>query len=218
MRGNALNDCRTHRGRKKKTAPFDTTPQADYATIEGGLSMATQNSARTHQSLLTDREREIIREAARAAFTAGLMQSEERSKDVFADTEKRLRNLPVLQEKILKDRESIAELEAHGSPMHSAVLARFKSSGSLSPEDMVEVAIQNMRDSIVISEHEIAMIEKGLSFIKGDQYAEIIPLLYFDGMTARDVAEAMSCDRSTIFRQKARLVQRIAVFLYGVNA
>jgi hypothetical protein len=181
--------------------------------------MASSSGAKSAKNLLTDREREIIREAATAAFAAGVVRSETRTKDAFKGTERRLYNLPVLRLKVENDKERLTELRIHGSPMHSKSVVRFDRTGSrLKPDEMIDAIVQDVNAQIAASEYEIETVEKALSIIESDPYFKIIPYSFFDGMTAENASYKMPCERSTFFRHKARLIQRLAVFLYGVDA
>ena len=176
-------------------------------------------STKNAKELLTDREREIIREAATAAFAAGLVRSETRTKDAFKDTEQRLYNLPTLRLKVENDKGRLVLLQTNGSPMRSNSIIRFDRTGSrIKPEEKLDALIQDETAKIAANEYEIETIEKALSIIEADPYFDIIPYLFFDGMTVEEASVEIACDRATIFRHKARLVQRLAVFLYGVDA
>ena len=41
---------------------------------------------------------------------------------------------------------------------------------------------------------------------------------YFDGKNDAEIAKLMTCDPSTVRRNKSRVISRLAVFLYGVTA
>jgi hypothetical protein len=176
-------------------------------------------STKSAKELLTDREREIIREAATAAFAAGLARSETRTKDAYKDTEQRLYNLPILRLKVERDKERLVELHTHGSTMNSKSVIRFDRTGNrLKPDEMIDALTQDMNAKIAANEYEIETIETALSIIASDPYFNIIPYLFFDSMTVEEASVEIACDRATIFRHKTRLVQRLAVFLYGVDA
>lgn len=181
------------------------------------------NSANTATSQLTGREMEIVRaaakEAAQTAFAAGMVRSTERSTKAYEDTERRLRNLPILRLKAESDKKLLVELQTHGFPMRNASIARFKHSEScVAPEDALGALIQDLAARIAATEYEIATMEKALALIEGDQYADVISCLYFDGMTVLGTAATICCDKSSVFRHRGRLVRRLAVFLYGVDA
>jgi hypothetical protein len=181
--------------------------------------MASSSGAKSAKNLLTDREREIIREAAMAAFAAGSARSETRTKDAFKDTEQRLYNLPILRLKVENDRERLTELRIHGSPMHSKSVIRFDRTGSrLKPDEMIDALVQDVSAQIAASEYEIETVEAALRVIESDPYFDLISYLFFEGMTAEDASYKLHCERSTVFRHKARLIQRLAVFLHGVDA
>ena len=181
--------------------------------------MAASTSPKNTKNLLTDREREIIREAATAAFAAGLVQSTTRSSDAYKDAERRLYNLPVLRAKVENDKEKLIELQTHGSPTRSKSIVRLDRSGSrILPEEKLDALIRDITASIAANEYEIETVEKALSIVEKDPYYEIIPCIYFGGMSAEDTCGEVHCERSTVFRQRTRLVQRVAVYLYGVDA
>jgi len=181
--------------------------------------MAATKSAKNIKSLLTDREREIIREAATAAYSAGLVQSTTRSTAAYSDTEKRIYNLPVLKAKVENDRDKLVELQTDGSPMRSASVVRHNRSGSrLKPDEIIDALIQDITAQIAANKYEIETVEKALTIIEKDPYYNIIPCLYFYGMSVEETGGEVACDRSTVFRHRTRLVQRVSVFLYGVDA
>ena len=61
-------------------------------------------------------------------------------------------------------------------------------------------------------------MERALAYIEEHPYFEIIKLKYFKCMTDAAIAERLSCDVSTIRRNRKRLVQSVALFLYGSAA
>ncbi|GHV35052.1 hypothetical protein FACS1894187_06920 [Synergistales bacterium] len=139
--------------------------------------------------------------------------------DVFKATEKRLYAYPVIKAKIESDRNMLKSYLAGDKPTKCSAFVRFQKSGvRLSDEEILEMLTRDTRAKIAANEFEIETIDKAMEIIAADQYAKVIPCLYFDGKTVAETGEAVPCDRSTVFRQKARLVQRLATFLYGVSA
>ena len=57
------------------------------------------------------------------------------------------------------------------------------------------------------------MIEKALDDIRLDEYYDIIPLVYYHGLTTEEVAETLNKDTSTIYRNKKRLVKKLEIKL-----
>lgn len=68
-------------------------------------------------------------------------------------------------------------------------------------------------DNIPITTEYVKMIEKALDDIRGDEYYNIIPLVYYHGLTTEEVAETLNKDTSTIYRNKKRLVKKLEIKL-----
>ena len=68
-------------------------------------------------------------------------------------------------------------------------------------------------DNIPITADYVKMIEKALDDIRTDEYYDIIPLVYYHGLTTEDVAETLQKDTSTIYRNKKRLVKKLEIKL-----
>lgn len=68
-------------------------------------------------------------------------------------------------------------------------------------------------ENIPITAEYVKMIEKALDDIRSDDYYEIIPLVYYHGMTTEDVAENLNKDTSTIYRNKKRLIKKLEIKL-----
>ena len=65
---------------------------------------------------------------------------------------------------------------------------------------------------------EIRIIKSALFLISDDPYYKIISNYYFYGNTMRNSAFNVSCDISSIIRNKKRLLKIMAFRLYGVDA
>ena len=65
---------------------------------------------------------------------------------------------------------------------------------------------------------EISKIKKALSFIADDPYYRTIPDCYFYGLRSSEVGISLHCDGSTVHRNKRRILERLALYLYGVEA
>ena len=66
---------------------------------------------------------------------------------------------------------------------------------------------------IPITVEYVKLLEKALDDIRTDEYYDIIPLVYYHGMTTEEVAEEMEKDTSTIYRNKKRLVKKLEIKL-----
>jgi hypothetical protein len=111
------------------------------------------------------------------------------------------------------------EIKADGAPAGRKDIIRYMKTGQrLSPEDIQEALIWDLSVEIARNEHEIETIEKALSFIEDDPYCFIVGHKYFEGKNDEQIAYEMHCDTTTIWRNKNRLISRLAVFLYGATA
>jgi hypothetical protein len=141
------------------------------------------------------------------------------SKDVYKATEKRLYAYPVIKEKIENDMDMLARYMEGEKPSKSSWFVRYQKSGTrLSDDEIIETLITDLKAKIAANEFEIETIDKAMKFIEADPYAKVISCLYFECKNIAETCEEAHCDRSTVFRQKSRLVQRLSVFLYGVDA
>jgi len=66
--------------------------------------------------------------------------------------------------------------------------------------------------------YEIECVEKALTAIEADAYYETVNGKYIDGRSDEQIAEAVPCDYTTVWRNRKRLVQKVAVMLYGAQA
>lgn len=64
----------------------------------------------------------------------------------------------------------------------------------------------------------INVMDKVFDLIKDDEYYPIIELHYMKGFTIEKTANVLSLERTTVYRQKRRLIRRISLILYGDEA
>jgi len=70
----------------------------------------------------------------------------------------------------------------------------------------------------LLLKHEIRIIKNALSFVSGNPYYRILPAMYFHVHTKRKVAENITCDQSTVHRNRNKMLGEIALRIYGVEA
>jgi hypothetical protein len=139
--------------------------------------------------------------------------------DSYKATEKRLYAYPVIKEKIEHDREMLERYIAGDKPSRDKSIVRFQRSGvRLSDEEILKVLIQDITAKIAANEYEVETIDRAMEIIANDQYVNLITYLYFEGRSVDEICDGVPCERSTVFRHRSRLVQIIAIFLYGVSA
>ena len=83
---------------------------------------------------------------------------------------------------------------------------------------MLEAMIRDLRARIAADEYEVETLGRALKDIADDPYFLSVKGKFLDGMTDDRIAETIPCDPSTVRRNRGRLVRKIAVLLYGVEA
>ena len=118
------------------------------------------------------------------------------------------------------DRLDISDLikEVTNRKSKDIIFRSAKNGEYLSGEDIVRLKIDNINRRISENLRHLRRIEDGIKAISGDAYEKIISLRYFEGLSAEATAEVLHCDLSTVRRNKVRLLQKIAVRMYGAVA
>lgn len=164
-------------------------------------------------------ETKHIEKAISEAIQAGRSQAEQRPKDIYKATERRLYAVPALREKVKKDKEYLQDVQMYGLGGHSKDIVRFKKSGTMLDDEDIEAAIiQDYMARIARDEFEIKTIEEAVAPLTSDPYYLTISGRYFDKMTDDEIALKIPCDPRTVRRNRGRLVHRVAIYLYGVEA
>lgn len=65
---------------------------------------------------------------------------------------------------------------------------------------------------------EIDSIKRTLQAVSRDPYYPLIPAKYFQGAKERTAAALCACDKSTVWRNRTRLLDALALSLFGVSA
>lgn len=65
---------------------------------------------------------------------------------------------------------------------------------------------------------EIDSIRRALQTISRDPYYPLIPAKYFQGAKERTAAALCICDKTTVWRNRTRLLDVLALSLFGVSA
>lgn len=88
----------------------------------------------------------------------------------------------------------------------------------LTPEEKQEAKIIAVEIKKARDEAEVKEIKTALSEVADDAYYKIIEHRYFGNMTDEDIAVALNCERTTVWRNRARLVKKISVIFFGADA
>lgn len=73
------------------------------------------------------------------------------------------------------------------------------------------------QDAVAITQ-EIDSIKQALQVISRDPYYPLIPAKYFQGAKERTAATLCACDKATVWRNRTRLLDVLALSLFGVSA
>ena len=153
------------------------------------------------------------------AVEAGRISAERTARDAFKATERRLYAIPDLREKLKDDEEELEDTRLYGLKERSHSITRFfKSSVRLTPEEILEAVTIDLEATIAATRHELEALGKALASIESDPYYLTVAGKYIERMTDGEIAEEIPCDTTTVWRNRKRLVQRVAVRLYGVEA
>lgn len=126
------------------------------------------------------------------AVMAGRMAAERAPADAFKATERRLYALPILREKLERDRERLPKLDGAARADLEAIIAA--------------------------DADEVETLEWALVNCAGDAYYQTVTGRYFEGLDDEQIAKLSHHNVSTVQRRRKRLVQHISVYLYGAFA
>ena len=97
----------------------------------------------------------------------------------------------------------------HSDVMHLTALKR---------ENQQHADIKPLHGVIKENIRELTKIEDAVKSVSEDYYGEVMILRYFERKTDEQIAEQLNCDVSTVRRNRKRLLKRIAVRMFGVEA
>lgn len=160
-----------------------------------------------------------IKKAVKEGIEAGRSQAEKKVQNAYKATERKLYAYPDLKAKVQADQEYLLDLQQYGLARHSADIVRFQKAGvRLSDEDLMEGLIQDIQARIAVNEYEIKLIDDALDPLTSDPYYLTISGRYFEQMSDDQIAEQIPCDPRTVRRNRGRLVNRVAIRLFGADA
>lgn len=138
----------------------------------------------------------------------------------YRRTEQRLFAYKDLKAKINNDILDLRDLKKEGITARSKdILYRGVKGGiRLSPEELQQIKMDCVKVQIQESARELSRLDDALDAVGGDYYTAAVKMRYFDRETDEYIAEKLSCDVSTVRRNRKRIVNRMAVRLYGVVA
>lgn len=161
---------------------------------------------------------EIIKKAVNAGIAAGYSVREQEVKNYYKQTERRLYAYPGLKSGIEAYEDEIKDLKEYGLPERARSIVYMPSGSRLGSDDLLEARIQDLNYKIQCNQNEIKEIDNALKLIKDDPWYKIIEYKYLQSKKDDEIAELLTCDESTVRRNKKRLVNKIVVRLYGAAA
>lgn len=160
---------------------------------------------------------EAVKKAAEAIMKAN-KEIEAAQRNYFKETERLLYSLPALRLKVAQDEEDIQNGLMKLKERSKDIVRVSSSGGIYDIETKEERYIAERKASMERTKREIQRIERALETIQDDEYYDIIPMKYWDGLTAIEIAERLHCDERTYRRHKNRLINKLKVVLFGADA
>lgn len=126
--------------------------------------------------------------------------------------------------KIVEERMSeIDTIKKYGVPTKSVSVVEYypkklSVQGLRTVEESVQNAVRSVETSVEETVRVISMIDKGMAALKSDPYYDILEMRYFEGRTQEDIADHLGCSQVTISKNKARLVNELAMRLFPSQA
>lgn len=165
---------------------------------------------------------EIIKKAVREGIEAGMSLAKKSKQELnpYKLTEKLLYSYHGIKKFIINCQDELDQLVKYGLPEKSNSFVFIPSGSRITGMDMLEAKINDLQYKIQANEKEIEKIDKALDTIRNDEYYSIIELKYLrEGQLNDDeIAEQLHCDRSTVCRNRNRLVLKLAIIIHGKDA
>ena len=143
-----------------------------------------------------------------------------RGQNTYKDkTIKHLKAYPFLKENINKYEKDIADIFKEEFGTCSAVHHAIEYYGDkLTVDEIRNVKKLQIEHMYYKDMAEVEKIEWAIKSIDGDEYASIIPMIYFDKMRVEDVADKLGCDKATLYRNRNRLLDILKLKFFGAKA
>ena len=158
-----------------------------------------------------------VEQVGRKVMSAGRKET----RKPYQDTERRLRAYTILKGNIERYQRDIEDIRREDMGK-SADIIMYRANSGMKPErDLEELRQEKIfalteklhRDAADVKEMDIA-----LEYVESDPYFQVIPMTYFEHKPQEDIAEAVHCDKSTIWRHRKRLIRQMSIVLYGADA
>lgn len=135
----------------------------------------------------------------------------------YKKTEIVLYNYEKLKLAVKQKEEDIKYIEENGLPEKSKSIVFYSSAGgNISAGDRYVELIERYKVEKAETERDIIRIENALDKVRNDKYFKIIELKYLKQVvkTDEEIAEILERDRTTITRNRSRLINTIKTILF----
>lgn len=196
----------------------NVNPKRTASEAEQKKPVKTKKAPKQHWS---DEElHRAIDSSVLAGIAAGRREASLSAKEAFRNTENRLQAFHVLLKKIKDDIEYLEQVQKYGTPEYSKSIVRYSSNGGsrITAEEKLEAAIAALKSQIAMDEFEAEAIQKAIDCVSADEYFYVVEKRYFENKSDEEIAEKFHIDRTTVWRNRSRLVRIMAVSLYGYKA
>lgn len=158
-----------------------------------------------------------IEQVSKRVISAGRKEN----RKPYQDTERRLRAYTTLKQNIERYQKDIKDIRREDMGKSADIIMYQTNSGMAPERDLEELRREKIfalteklhRDAADVKEMDVA-----LDYIKADPYFQVIALTYFEHKPQEAVAEAINCDKSTVWRNRKRLIRQMSIVLYGADA
>lgn len=135
----------------------------------------------------------------------------------YKKTEIVLYNYEKLKLAAKQKEEDIKYIQEHGLPERSKSIVFYSTAGgNVSAGDRYVELIEKYKVEKAETERDIARIDNALDKVRDDKYFKIIELKYLrqEAKTDEEIAEILERDRTTISRNRSRLINSIKIILF----
>ena len=171
---------------------------------------------------MNSRLERIIKDTERKQAEVEELRKKGLNDNAYKSTIHRLDAIPDLKKRIEKNRAKLETALATGQGQgHSTSIVRYHpgSGVRVDPEEAYDALVQDLQARIDMDTAEVKEVTEALETVKNDYYYETVYDRFVLGnKDDDDIALSLSCDASTVRRNRKRLIRRIAILLYGVEA
>jgi DNA-directed RNA polymerase specialized sigma24 family protein len=140
-------------------------------------------------------------------------------KTAYQKTEQLLYNYRGFCRIVEESKQEIEDLQKYGVPGTCGGVKEYVNKGGMPQglvldEERVEIAVRTVQERVQGTVQAITLIDKSMAALKSDPYYRILEMRYFEGRTQEDIAIEFKCERTTISRNKTRLVKELSMRLF----